>query len=311
MSVVRKRGGKHSCYIDLGVIDKESIQKEKGGLAIKKYMGEINVFKFRLTKVCRAVLGVVLAAVVAAVVVGSVNDVTKFDKKEPVISNSAANVNDMASDILTGKTLYVAGDSIAYGTDSEGGFGKAVARKYGMTFINEAADGATLASNIADNVNGGTRACICTIVTSSDALEKADYILLEGGINDAWNKAAVGTLTDGFDAVYDEMTMTGALEKTLEYLAKNHSEKRVAYVFPHGGLFAESDNWYKTYKPAILAVLQKWDVPYVDIEESAPPMGPYGSSRLGDKYTSDGIHPNAAGYEQLYMEPIAALLMDL
>lgn len=270
MSVVRKRGGKHSYYIDLGVIDKESIQKEKGGLAIKKYMGEINVFQFRLTKVCRAVLGVVLAAVVAAGVVGNVNDVTKFDKKEPVISNSAANVNDMASDILTGKTLYVAGDSIAYGTGSEGGFGKAVARKYGMTFINEAADGATLAPNIADNVNGGTRACICTIVTSS-----------------------------------------GALEKALEYLAKNHSEKRVAYVFPHGGLFADRDNWYKTYKPAILAVLQKWDVPYVDIEESAPPMGPYGSSRLSDKYTSDGIHPNTAGYEQLYMEPIAALLMDL
>lgn len=269
------------------------------------------MFKFWLIKIGRAFLGVVLAAAVAAGAVGSVNDVTKLDKKEPVVSYPTANVNGMAADILSGKTLYVVGDSIAYGTGSEGGFGKAVAQKYGMTFVNEAADGATLAPNITDNVNGGTRACICTIVTSSDALEKADYILLEGGINDAWSKAAVGTLTEGYDAAYDETTMTGALEKTLEYLEENHSEKRVAYVFPHGGLFAESDNWYKTYKPAILAVLQKWDVPYVDIEESAPPMGPYGSSRLSDKYTSDGIHPNAAGYEQLYMEPIAALLMDL
>ena len=269
------------------------------------------MFKFWLTKVCCAVFGVVLAAAVAAGAVGNVNGVTKFDEKETVISNPAVNVNDMAADILTGKTLYVAGDSIAYGTGSEGGFGKAVAQKYGMTFVNEAVDGATLAPNITDNVNGGTRACICTIVTSSDALEKADYILLEGGINDAWNKAAVGTLTDGFDAAYDETTMTGALEKTLEYLAENHSEKRVAYVFPHGGLFADRDNWYKTYKPAIFAVLQKWDVPYIDIEENAPPMGPHGISELSDKYTSDGIHPNAAGYEQFYMEPIAALLMNL
>ncbi len=311
MSAVRKRGGKHSYHIGLGVIDEESIQKGKGGLATKKYRGEINVFKFWLSKIGCAVFGVALAAVVVAGVVGSVNDVPKLDKKEPVISNPAVNVNDMAADILTGKTLYVAGDSIAYGTGGEGGFGKAVAQKYGMTFINEAADGATLAPNITDNVNGGTRACICTIVTSSDALEKADYILLEGGINDAWNKAAVGTMTDGFDAAYDETTMTGALEKTLEYLAENHSEKRVAYVFPHGGLFADRDNWYKTYKPAILAVLQKWNVPYIDIEENAPPMGPHGISELSDKYTSDGIHPNAAGYEQFYMEPIAALLMNL
>ena len=35
MSVVRNKGGKHSYYIDLGVIDKESIQKEKGGFATK------------------------------------------------------------------------------------------------------------------------------------------------------------------------------------------------------------------------------------------------------------------------------------
>ncbi len=35
----------------------------------------------------------------------------------------------------------------------------------------------------------------------------------------------------------DETTMTGALEKMLDDLAKNHSDKRVAYVFPHGGLF--------------------------------------------------------------------------
>lgn len=37
MSVVRKRGGKHSYYIDLGVIDKESIQKEKVALQLKIY----------------------------------------------------------------------------------------------------------------------------------------------------------------------------------------------------------------------------------------------------------------------------------
>ena len=139
-------------------------------------------------------------------------------------------INGQIISPLAGKTLYVAGDSIAYGKGSAGGYGKCIADKYGMTLTNEAVDGATLTPNITDKVYGGTRGCISTVVTNSTALAKADYILLEGGVNDAWNNAPVGTLTDGFAAAYDETTMTGALEKMLDDLATNHSDKRVAYV---------------------------------------------------------------------------------
>ena len=221
-------------------------------------------------------------------------------------------INGQIIDPLAGKTLYVAGDSIAYGKGSAGGYGKCIADRYGMQLINEAVDGATLAVNVPDNVNGGYRTSIGMTVKRSTELEKADYILLEGGVNDAWNNAELGTLmNENFYPSFYITSTIGTLEAMLDYLTKKRSDKRVAYVFPHGGLFASSENWYKTYKPAILAALKKWGVPYVDIEECAPPMGAHGVSELSDKYTIDGTHPNKAGYERFYMEPIAALLKRL
>ena len=176
-------------------------------------------------------------------------------------------INGQIIDPLAGKTLYVAGDSIAYGKGSAGGYGKCIADRYGMQLINEAVDGATLAARVPDNVNGGYRTSIGLTVKSSAELEKADYVLLEGGVNDAWNNAELGTLNVSFAPPFYMTTTIGTLDAMLDYLTKKRSDKRVAYVFPHGGLFASSENWYKTYKPAILAALKKWGVPYVDIEE--------------------------------------------
>ena len=63
-------------------------------------------------------------------------------------------INGQIISPLAGKTLYVAGDSIAYGKSSAGGYGKCIADKYGMTLTNEAVDGATLTPNITDQHGG-------------------------------------------------------------------------------------------------------------------------------------------------------------
>jgi len=75
----------------------------------------------------------------------------------------------------------------------------------------------------------------------STELEKADYILLEGGVNDAWNNAKLGALNGSFAPAFYSGDTIGTLEAMLDYLAKKRSDKRVAYVFPHGGLFASSE----------------------------------------------------------------------
>ena len=124
-------------------------------------------------------------------------------------------INGQIIDPLAGKTLYVAGDSIAYGKGSAGGYGKCIADRYGMQLINEAVDGATLATLVPDNVNGGYRTSIGMTVKSSTELEKADYILLEGGVNDAWNNAKLGALNGSFDPAFYSGDTIGTLEAML------------------------------------------------------------------------------------------------
>ena len=201
-------------------------------------------------------------------------------------------INGQIIDPLAGKTLYVAGDSIAYGKGSAGGYGKCIADRYGMQLINEAVDGATLATLVPDNVNGGYRTSIGMTVKSSTELEKADYILLEGGVNDAWNNAKLGTLNGSFDPAFYMGDTIGTLEAMLDYLTKKRSDKRVAYVFPHGGLFASSENWYKTTSPRSLRRLKSGACPMWILRNAPPPMGAHGVSELSDKYTIDGTHPN-------------------
>ena len=139
-------------------------------------------------------------------------------------------INGQIIDPLAGKTLYVAGDSIAYGKGSAGGYGKCIADRYGMQLINEAVDGATLATLVPDNVNGGYRTSIGMTVKSSTELEKADYILLEGGVNDAWNNAKLGTLNGSFDPAFYMGDTIGTLVAMLDYLAKKDIERYRALI---------------------------------------------------------------------------------
>ena len=82
----------------------------------------------------------------------------------------------------------------------------------------------------AASANITLRTSIGMTVKSSTELEKADYILLEGGVNDAWNNAKLGALNGSFAPAFYSGDTIGTLEAMLDYLAKKHSDKRVAYV---------------------------------------------------------------------------------
>lgn len=222
------------------------------------------------------------------------------------------NIDNLMENPLYGKTIVTFGDSISYGVGYVGGYGKTIADKYGATLINKSVDGATLANGVADTVKGGYRACISDAIKEYTGYANVDYIILEGGINDAWageDACALGRLSTT-NADFNITTLLGGLESAIMFLQKNWSDKNIIFVFPHAGMLALTHFWHVKAKPAIKRALIKWNVPHVDIQYSTPLMGPYGiDSGLKTKYLSDNTHPNQKGYETFYTDQIYDLMI--
>lgn len=221
-------------------------------------------------------------------------------------SSLVSAVNEIASGPLQGKILAVDGDSICAGAGYAGGYAKIIAERNGMTLQNNAVGGGTIA---AETYAGETpRHWICRSISSLRA--DADYIILEGGVNDT----AGGTMTDYFTSTFDDTTFVGACEVMCRDLLQRFKGKKVGFIIVHQVYgftnFRASDTKYKN----LVAVLKKWGVPYCDLNIQVPAFGLLESSdTLVTTYTKDGDgwHPNEAGYKKYYCDKIEAWLKTL
>ncbi len=108
-----------------------------------------------------------------------------------------------------------------------------------------------------------------------------DYVILEGGYNDALQMypdehgnttPPMGTVADGFSPdSFDQTTVIGALE-TLIYHAKTaYPTAKFGYTIPYetprstyGGLTSNKEKM-TAFWAAIIPVLQKWNIPVLDL----------------------------------------------
>lgn len=212
---------------------------------------------------------------------------------------------------LRGKILAVDGDSICYGAGFLGGYAKIIADKNNMILQNLAVAGATLASNTyySQADGGGARHWISTNVVN--LRQDADYIIIEGGINDG---ELLGDMTNDYEGEFDSTTMLGALDTLFSSLYNRFPGKKIGFIIVH----AVNENWssYRDgfrYK-AIIDSCKKWGIPYCDLNETCPPFGRLGASdNLRTLYTKngDGWHPNEEGYRRYYVPKIETWLKGL
>lgn len=209
---------------------------------------------------------------------------------------------------LYGKKVTFNGDSICAGYDGGGGYGAIIANRNNMTYENIAHGGATITAETYSGSTGNALHWICRTISQMSA--DSDYAIVEGGINDPNYVTNMGSLSEGFDAVLDDTTYYGAFESMLKQLVTRFAGKKIGYIaipkvsanFDSRG---DSDNCYHI----ALECCEKWGVPVCDLNTCVPPLGYIDA--LSSAYTTDGTHPNEAGYKAYYCDQIEAWMKNL
>ena len=130
---------------------------------------------------------------------------------------------------LSGKRALFSGDSISYGSSDSAGsrsWAYRIARDYGLESCNVSRSGWSVSTI-------RTGRMIDQLMNAPDG--EYDYVILHGGVNDAWGDGAVyapvGEMTDSFDRKdYDLTTYAGALEELFHYTYTHYPEAKVGYV---------------------------------------------------------------------------------
>lgn len=204
---------------------------------------------------------------------------------------------------LYGKSLFVAGDSVAFGFGSGGkSYADIIAEKNKMSMKKVAVSGTTIAKR------DGMANSILEQVQMMDKLY--DYVLIEGGFNDYFQKdkgVSIGTMPKNMNSRRDDKTTYGALDSICLWLKQNYPASKILFVVPHKIMTITGviDSEFYPYLQAIRDVCEKYSISYADIALKGG-CTPFYQEFRDTYFSDDGIHPNLEGYETFYVPRIEA-----
>ena len=202
---------------------------------------------------------------------------------------------------LKGKKVLFVGDSICEGWcewndpiyGSKVGWAGRIIADYEMTGVNKSLGGASISNCRKDN----------TVINQLKKMEGAtfDLIILQGGVNDAWDSCSVGRISEtNFDGPYNNVTFAGGLEETIKYAKETFPNAKLAYIITFSmpkasyGYISNMTGFVNMTK----RVCDKWEVPYLDLYNDED----LNKNQLKTDTTEclpDYIHPNSKGYNIL------------
>ena len=226
------------------------------------------------------------------------------------------------NDKLFEKTIIWNGDSICAGkhfddSKEDDGWAGRIAKRHSMTYKNYAIGGGTIAEKV--KLGEKTYHSISgTLDTMKEEFPVADYVIIEGGTNDAdmfdvelSTPERKGTFTEGdFSGNYDRETFCGALESVFYRATKYWKGAKIGYIVAHKMGPAPGDLVRRReYFDLAVAICKKWGIPYIDLWQTAylnpmlewmydPSKNADGNVECGSFY-ADGQHLTAKGYDFL------------
>jgi len=218
------------------------------------------------------------------------------------------------------KTIIWNGDSICAGSSASGNWATRIATKNDMQYKNYAVGGGTVAENLPLLKNGKQRHSVsATFDKMYEESSDADYIIIEGGTNDAdllgslikGEKTLIGTFDPlDYSGQYDRSTFCGALESIFYRATKYWKGKKIGFIVAqkmndkNDGIFENR----RAYFDKAVEICLKWGIPYLDLwnccylNPNLPFM--YDSTKTPEQnlqentgFYIDGQHLTAYGYD--------------
>ena len=224
---------------------------------------------------------------------------------------------------LKGKIIVFDGDSICSDTSeldpSCRGWAARVGRRGEMEWYNYAVGGGTITAEMYSESTGAARHWISrTIDKIHNEHPRVDYLILEGGTNDAdlhgIDSDRFGTYDPSdFSGNFDDTTYTGGLESLFYKALSYYPQAKIGYIVAQKmgptDIGYEEINNRRFYFLRAIEICKKWGVPYIDLWESSPinpalkcyydpELDIQGNIDAGSAYR-DGQHLTALGYDMI------------
>ena len=216
----------------------------------------------------------------------------------------APTTNEMVNPLF-GKSVVFDGDSIC-NAGSEGtslGWAGRIGRKNMMLWQNYAIGGGTITSISGKHV----------ISTQSYNNANPDYIIIEGGTNDA---DVIGSILNGqtpaaygsyepnsYDGDYDNTTFCGAVEFLFKRLLTTYPSAKIGVIIaPKMGVissYTKESNNRRAYFETLMQLCKKWGIPYLNLWDRGrlnPALSVFYNDGEDSFYT-DGQHLTSKGYD--------------